>query len=261
MRPCRIGTSSGTRVFACPSNSAIGSRAGSGSKTACDSSGAADRASLPIAARSALLMCSMAGGRERRGAVSRDADVPVRAVVPAAADRVRVAVVPAARRPAVDRLRDPTVRVPVLRVAAVRGARVLRPRLPTARFAVVRFAAARDVVARLVAARLALTFLAVVFFAAARFGVAFRGAARRRVDFVAVARVPDVLARAVPLRAARAVLFVPARFVAVPLVALLLVAVLAPPRFVDALVLPFAAAMSAPLVVWRLATVATIRRC
>ena len=216
----------------------------------------------------------MAGGRERRGAVSRDADVPVRAVVPAAADRVRVAVVPAARRPAVDRLRDPTVRVPVLRVAAVRGARVLRPRLPTARFAVVRFAAARDVVARLVAARLALTFLAVVFFAAARFGVAFCGAARRRVDFVAVARVPDVLARAVPLRAARAVLFVPARFVAVPLVALLLVAVLAPPRFVDALVLPFAAAMSAPLsygasrlslrfgaVIWRLAATATHRRC
>jgi hypothetical protein len=145
------------------------------------------------------------------------------------------------------------VRVPVLRVASVRGARVLRPRLPTARFAVVRFAGARDVVARLVADRLALTFLAVVFFAVARFGVAFCGAARRRVDFVAVARVPVVLARAVPLRAARDVLFVPALLVAVPLVALLLVAlllvaVLAAPRFVAALfVRPFAAAMSAPL--------------
>src|SRR5262249_48839509 len=114
--------------------------------------------------------------------------------------------------------------------------------------------------ARLVAARFALTFLGVVFLAAARFGVAFCGAARRRVDFVAVARVPDVLARAVPLRAARDVLFVPALFVAVPLVALLLVAVLAPPRFVAALVLPFAAAMSAPLVVWRLAATATHRR-
>ena len=50
IRPCRTGTSSGTRDFACSSSRPTGSRPGPGSKSRCDSSGTRPRAAFPAAA-------------------------------------------------------------------------------------------------------------------------------------------------------------------------------------------------------------------
>src|SRR5579872_4687298 len=58
IRPCRTGTSSGTRLLACSSSRPTGSRDASGVNSACDSSGATALASFPRAARSARLSCS-----------------------------------------------------------------------------------------------------------------------------------------------------------------------------------------------------------
>ena len=60
IRPCRTGTSSGTRVLACSSSSPTGSRDSSGVNSACDSSGACALASFPRATRSARVSCSAA---------------------------------------------------------------------------------------------------------------------------------------------------------------------------------------------------------
>src|SRR5690606_31886742 len=58
MRPCRIGTSSGTRVAAWLSSMPIGSRAAVGVNSACVASGVVARAALPAATRSARVMGS-----------------------------------------------------------------------------------------------------------------------------------------------------------------------------------------------------------
>ena len=51
MRPYRIGTSSGTRVFACSSSSSSGERrSGGGSQAACEERGTSARAAFPRAA-------------------------------------------------------------------------------------------------------------------------------------------------------------------------------------------------------------------
>ena len=63
IRPCRIGTNSGTRLLACPNNSPTGSRDPSGRNSACDSNGATARASFPRATRSARLNCSPSPAR------------------------------------------------------------------------------------------------------------------------------------------------------------------------------------------------------
>jgi hypothetical protein len=63
IRPCRTGTSSGTRDFAWLSSSPTGSRPGLGENSACVSSGAAALASLPRATRSARLGCSTVAAR------------------------------------------------------------------------------------------------------------------------------------------------------------------------------------------------------
>ena len=67
MRPCRIGTSSGTRDVACDNSRAIGSRDRLGPTSACDSSGVNARAALPRATRSARLRCSVLSARATRG--------------------------------------------------------------------------------------------------------------------------------------------------------------------------------------------------
>ena len=51
MRPWRIGTRAGVRVFACSRSSATGSaRSGAGAHFACEERGATERAALPRAA-------------------------------------------------------------------------------------------------------------------------------------------------------------------------------------------------------------------
>ena len=78
IRPCRTGTSSGTRDFSCSSSSPTGSRDGSGANSACDSSGAAARASFPRATRSARLSCSPVPARARPRPDARTAGLPPR---------------------------------------------------------------------------------------------------------------------------------------------------------------------------------------
>ena len=64
IRPYRIGTNSGTRVFAWRSSNSTGSaRVDSGSNTACPARGTSFRAALPRAMRSATDGCGTAAPR------------------------------------------------------------------------------------------------------------------------------------------------------------------------------------------------------
>src|SRR4051812_2168893 len=80
MRPCRIGTSSGTRDCACASRSATGSRASSSPGSPCEDRGTAARAARPSAARSAGVTRTVAAGA-RAGAVSAGRALSCPAVV------------------------------------------------------------------------------------------------------------------------------------------------------------------------------------